>query len=120
IELSGLLFILVVGARYLGGVNYLDAVTESNPMGEIGFPLILSGAVLTFYSFIGFEDIINVSEEVKEPSRNIPRGIVFSVAFSSLIYIGISLVAVSILAPTELAKSQAPLVDVVGIAAPWF
>ncbi len=120
IELGGLLLVLVVGARYLGGVNYLDAVTLSNPTGAITIPLVLSGAVLTFYSFIGFEDIINVSEEVVNPARNIPKGIVYSVAISSLIYIGISLVAVSVIPPTELAKSHAPLVDVVGVAAPWF
>jgi basic amino acid/polyamine antiporter, APA family len=120
IELSGLLLVLAVGARYLGGVNYLDAVTVSNPSGSITVPLILSGAVLTFYSFIGFEDIINVSEEVQDPARNIPKGILYSVGISSLIYIGISLVSVSVIAPVELAKSSAPLVDVVGKAAPWF
>jgi APA family basic amino acid/polyamine antiporter len=120
IELGGLLLILVVGVRYLGGVNYMDAVTLSNPTGQIGVPLILSGAVLTFYSFIGFEDIINVSEEVKEPERNVPRGIVYAVGISSVIYIGISLVAVSVIPAATLAKSSAPLVDVVGVAAPWF
>ncbi len=120
IELSGLLLILLVGVRYLGGVNYLDAVTPANPTGAIGFPLILSGAVLTFYSFIGFEDIINVSEEVKDPARNVPRGILLAVLISSVIYVGISLVAVSVIPPAQLAASSAPLVDVVRVAAPWF
>lgn len=120
IELSGLLLILVVGARYLGGVNYLDAVTPGNPSGEIGFPLILSGAVLTFYSFIGFEDIINVSEEVKDPARNVPWGILLAVLISSVIYIGISLVAVSVIPAAQLMASSAPLVEVVKVAAPWF
>ncbi len=36
----------------------------------------MQGAVLTFYSFIGFEDILNVSEEVKNPSRNVPFGLI--------------------------------------------
>lgn len=120
IELSGLLLVLAVGARYLGSVNYLDAVTVNNPSGALGLPLIFSGAVLTFYSFIGFEDIINVSEEVKNPERNVPWGILLAVGISSVIYVGISLVAVSVMPATELAKSSAPLVDVVGIAAPWF
>lgn len=120
IELSGLLLILVVGARYLGGVNYLDAVTPSNPTGAIGFPLILSGAVLTFYSFIGFEDVINVSEEVIDPARNVPRGILLAVLISSVIYVGISLVAVSVIPAAQLMASSAPLVEVVRVAAPWF
>ena len=42
----------------------------------LGMSMILAGSVLTFFSFIGFEDMLNVSEEVKEPRRTMPRGIV--------------------------------------------
>lgn len=120
IELSGLLLVLVVGARYFGSVDYTSAVTAGNPDGAIGYSLVLSGAVLTFYSFIGFEDLLNVSEEVKNPERNMPWGILLAVAISSLIYVAISLVAVSVIPAAQLAASSAPLVDVVGKAAPWF
>lgn len=120
IELSGLLLVLVSGFKFLGTVNYFDAVTIANPSGELGFSLILSGAVLTFYSFVGFEDMINVSEEVKNPERNLPLGIVAAVAISSVIYVLISLVAVSAVPAAELAASSAPLVEVVKRGAPWF
>lgn len=120
IELGGLLLVLAVGLRYVGSVDYLNAVTVKNPSGDIGLSLVLSGAVLTFYSFIGFEDIINVSEEVKNPTRNVPLGILIAVSVSSVIYILISLVAVSVVPATQLAQSSAPLVDVVKTAAPWF
>ena len=120
IEVGGLILILVTGAKFLGSVDYMSAVSVSNPSGDISISLVLSGAVLTFFSFVGFEDIINVAEEVKEPERNVPRAILIAVAVSSLIYVGISLVAVSVVPAAELARSQAPLVDVVGRAAPWF
>lgn len=120
IELSGLLLVIVVGVRYLGSVNYLDAVTVTNPTGDISASLILTGAVLTFYSFIGFEDILNVAEEVKNPERTLPLGLILSVAISSLIYILISLIAVSVIPAQELAASSEPLVDVVRKSAPWF
>jgi APA family basic amino acid/polyamine antiporter len=120
IELAGLLIVIGVGLKYLGSVDYFDAVTVNNPSGEIGFSLIMSGAVLTFYSFVGFEDVINVSEEVKDPERNMPWGIIGAVAISSVIYVLVSLVAVSVIKPQELAASSAPLVDVVKTAAPWF
>ncbi len=120
IELSGLLLVLAVGAKYIGSVNYLDSVTQTNPSGSLSLPLIFSGAVLTFYSFIGFEDIINVSEEVKDPARNIPLGILMAVGISSLVYVGISLVAVSVVPAAQLATSTAPLMEVVRVAAPWF
>ncbi|RYY04166.1 MAG: amino acid permease [Gammaproteobacteria bacterium] len=120
IELGGLLLVIVIGAKFLGTVDYTSAVTVVNPAGDLTFSLILSGAVLTFYSFVGFEDIINVSEEVKNPESNMPKGILFSVLIASIIYITISLVAVSVIPAAELAASSAPLVDVVKRAAPWF
>ena len=118
-EVAGLLFIIFVGIPYIGDVPYFNAQTETNPAGIVTLPLLLSGAVLTFYSFIGFEDILNISEEVKDPERNIPIGLILSVAISSTIYIIISLIAVSVIPPLELAASKQPLVDVAAKAAPW-
>lgn len=120
IEVSGLLIVIVIGVSYIGSVDYLDATTPANPTGDLSFSLILTGAVLTFYSFVGFEDILNVSEEVKNPERNLPIGLVTAVAISSLIYVTISIVAVSVLPPATLAASKQPLVDVVAQAAPSF
>ncbi|MGE3757527.1 MAG: APC family permease, partial [Pseudobdellovibrionaceae bacterium] len=120
IELSGLLLVLLVGMGYWGSIDYLDATTAQNPTGDITYSLILGGAVLTFYSFIGFEDILNVSEEVKDPKRNVPRGLILAVIISSLIYMAISITAVSVIPAAELAGSKEPLVDVVRKAAPWF
>lgn len=120
IELTGLVIVIGVGVSYLGSVDYFDATTPANPTGELGFSIVLTGAVLTFYSFVGFEDILNVSEEVKNPERNLPIGLLTAVGVSSLIYVTISLVAVSVLPPVDLAGSKQPLVDVVAKAAPWF
>lgn len=120
-EVGGLLFIIFVGAPYVGGegISYLNAQTTDNPEGLITLPLLLSGAILTFYSFIGFEDILNVSEEVKDPKKNLPIGLLAAVGISSLIYMLISITAVSVVPPMELASSKQPLVDVVVKAAPW-
>ncbi|MCO5142550.1 MAG: amino acid permease [Oligoflexia bacterium] len=120
IEVSGLLLIIILGISFLGETNYLNAVTESNPEGNITIPLMLGGAVLTFYSFIGFEDMLNVAEEVKNPKKNIPRALISAVALSSVIYILICLIAVSVIPSSELAHSKQPLVDVMGRIAPWF
>lgn len=120
IEISGLIFIIALGAKFIGSVNYFDVTTPANPDGLMTMPLLLGGAVLTFYSFIGFEDILNVSEEVKDPSKTIPRGLLMAVGFSSLIYMLISLIAVSVIPAGELSGSTQPLVDVIAKAAPWF
>ena len=120
IEVSGLLLVIALGASYIGSVNYLDATSLMNPSGEIKSSQVLTGAVLTFYSFVGFEDMLNIAEEVKEPRKTLPKGLILAVLISSLIYITVSIVAVSVVTPGELAQSKQPLVDVVAQAAPWF
>src|SRR5690606_16418361 len=78
IESAGLLFIIAIGLRYWGSVNYLETPGDvaGSPGSGLGFTLILQGAVLMFFSFIGFEDILNVSEEVENPQRDLPLGLI--------------------------------------------
>ena len=67
------------------------------------------GAFLAFYAFIGFEDMVNVAEEVKEPRRILPLAILITIGISTLLYLLVALVAVLALPPAELAQSRAPL-----------
>ncbi len=117
IEVGGLLFIIAIGARYWGSVNYLETPRGSG----LGLSMLLSGAVLTFYSFVGFEDMINVSEEVKDPERTMPWGLVTAVAIATVLYIAISITAVSVVDASRLADKSlgAPLVQITQRAAPW-
>lgn len=123
IEASGLLFIIAVGVRYWGSVNYLQSPGDT-AVGGVGsgitLALIMQGAVLTFYSFIGFEDILNVSEEVKNPSKNVPFGLIGAMILATVIYMAVAITAVSVVPWQELAKSDAPLMEVARRAAPWF
>ncbi|MCC7494030.1 MAG: amino acid permease [Fimbriimonadaceae bacterium] len=121
VEVSGLLIVLLVGVRYWGSVNLLEVppAADGTP-GQLGFTLLLSGAVLTFYSFIGFEDMLNVVEEVKDPVRTFPRAVVLALAAVTVSYMAIAVTAVSVVPWAELQESKQPLVDVVTRAAPWF
>lgn len=117
VEVGGLVFVIVVGARFWGDVSYL-----APPPGVSLTPsLLLSGAVLTFYAFIGFEDVLNVAEEVKEPERNVPLGIVGAVVIASLLYVAVSVTAVSVVEAPHLADPTrgAPLAQLTAKAAPW-
>lgn len=122
VEASGLLFIIAVGVRFWGGVNYLE--TPGDVGGGIGsgitLALVLQGAVLMFFSFIGFEDILNVSEEVKNPKRDVPFGLIGAMILATLIYMAVAITAVSVLPWRELATSKTPLMEVAHRAAPWF
>ena len=70
---------------------------------------ILFGAVLAFYAFIGFEDMVNVAEEVKNVRRNLPLAILITLGITTLLYILVSVLAIMALPVAELAASDAPL-----------
>ncbi|MDQ3235068.1 MAG: APC family permease, partial [Pseudobdellovibrionaceae bacterium] len=125
LEVSGLCLVIFVSAIYLtggGGVTPGELVPGASiPTGEgPGWTPILQGAALAFYAFIGFEDIVNVSEEVKDPERNVPRAILLALGIAGIVYIIVSWLAVRVVSPAELAASNAPLLDVVRRAQPNF
>ena len=108
VEVGGLLLILAVAG---GSLAELPARLPEliPPPDGIVWQGILLGAFLAFYAFIGFEDMVNVAEEVKEPTRNLPLAILIAIGVSTLLYLLVALVAVLALPPAELAQSRAPL-----------
>ena len=80
--------------------------------------LIMQGAVLAFFAFIGFEDMYNVAEEVRHPERNLPLGLILAMATAALLYVAVAVTAVSVVPWEELAEAPGPITEVVSRAAP--
>lgn len=119
LEVSGLLIVILVSTLFLfGGGAGTEASIPNAP--AVGLTAVLQGAALAFYAFIGFEDIVNVAEEVENPERNVPRAILFSLSIAGVIYVLISWLATQVLTPAQLADSTAPLLDVVRRTQPNF
>ena len=74
---------------------------------------IFSAAFLAFYAFIGFEDMVNIAEEAKDPRRALPIAIVVSVVLSTVIYVLVSLAALLSVPPAQLAVSNTPVAEMV-------
>lgn len=70
---------------------------------------VLLGSFVAFYAFIGFEDMVNIVEEVKRPSRNLPIAIIVAVVVATLLYYAVAVSALRVLSAGELAQSDAPL-----------
>ncbi len=70
---------------------------------------IFTGAFLAFYAFIGFEDMINIAEEVKRPQRTLPQATIASLIIATVLYGLISIVAIAVVPPVALSESDAPL-----------
>lgn len=108
IEMAGLVLAIAVGLSSAPqGVAAL--VPEAPPLDGAIWAGILGGSLLAFFAFVGFEDIANVAEEVKEPERTIPRAIMLTLAISLLLYMAIAAVAVRVIPMDALKTSSAPL-----------
>jgi len=115
IEFFGLALLIAVGAPYLGTVDLLETPTADG----LSATLLMQGAILTFFAFIGFEDSLNVAEECKDPRRTMPIGIVGAMLAATVLYMAVAVVAVSVVSWRDLATAPSPLAAVMGTAAPW-
>lgn len=118
IEAAGLLIVVAVGLPFWGSVNYLETPPVADSGADMMALLVLQGAVLTFFAFIGFEDSINVAEECRDPQRTIPIGLIAAMMISALLYLAVAITAVSVVPWRELAEAPGPLTVVMARAAP--
>ena len=105
VTLLGLAAVVAVAAPDMGSVDLLDA-DGAQPL-SIGI-----GAALIFFSFIGFEDLVKMAEETKEPETTMPRGILISTAIVLVVYLVVAVAAVAALGPDQLADSPGPLAEI--------
>lgn len=106
VEVLGLLLIVWVGRSAFQTIQVSDVITIDPNIGVSG---LIAGAFLAFYAFIGFEDMVNVAEEAKDPKRTMPLAILFSLASATLLYLLVVVVSTTLVPPAELAESKAPL-----------
>lgn len=113
-EISGLLLIIWSGKDLLGGLpNEIDTLLP--PIQTSVWTGIMLGGFLAFFAFIGFEDMVNIAEEVNEPQRTLPAGILLALLIATVMYAFVALIAVLALDKTTLSESSAPLADVLSV-----
>ena len=129
IKVAIVLLVIVVGFFYVRAENYSPFVPPAEPSeagsgwsapliqtlfgfapSNFGVGGILAGAAIVFFAFIGFDIVATAAEETKDPKRDLPRGIIGSLAICTLLYVAVSLVVVGMQNYTELS-SEAPLAD---------
>ncbi len=113
VEITGLALIVLIGIVTLGtGTGEPARAFEFKEGGSI-IPLILAGTVLSFYALIGFDDAVNVAEEVRHPSRVYPRALFGGLLAAGVIYLLVTFTASMVVPTAELAASSGPLLEVV-------
>jgi amino acid transporter len=108
IEVTGLLIVMLWGFGFSepSGVTLTDIIPPLVGSHWVG---IGAASLLAFFAFVGFEDMANVAEEVKDPLHTMPRAILWTLVLATVLYIGTT-TAVLIAVPLEtLSASAAPL-----------
>lgn len=108
IEVGGLALVAI--SAYLADPEIPARLDQILPTaGWSAWSGVFAGAIIAFFAFVGFEDMVNVAEEVVEPERTLPRAIGIVLAASTLLYLAVATVAVLAVPVEELAASPAPL-----------
>lgn len=108
LELAGLLLAIMVGVSVAPqGAQAL--VPQVPPVEAAVWAGVAGGSLVAFFAFVGFEDIANVAEEVKEPQKTIPRAIMLTLIISLVLYMAIAAVVVRAVPLAQLRDSAAPL-----------
>ncbi len=95
LKIMVIILFIVVGVFYVRPANF-------NPFLPFGAKGIVSGAAVAFYAYIGFDAVSTAAEEVKNPQKNVPVGIIGSLLLATALYIALSLVLVGIVKYTKL------------------
>lgn len=106
ITLIGLAVVIVVCIPNIGS-------TDLTRLSDFGWNGIMAGSALIFFSYVGFEDLVKMAEETKNPEKVLPKGVLLSGLTVLVIYVLISISAVSVLNWNQLAEADGPLAAVV-------
>ncbi|MEZ0353936.1 amino acid permease [Mycobacterium sp. pR1184] len=121
IKVSVVIFVVLVGAFYIKGSNYspfipkpeaghqasginqsvLSLLTGAHSS-HYGWYGVLAGASIVFFAFIGFDIVATMAEETKYPQRDVPRGILASLAVVTVLYVAVSVVLSGMVSYTQL------------------
>ena len=112
VEVGGLIVIIAAGAS--NGSAMVTRLPELIPRpGDVAAWVGIGGTTLiAVFAFVGFEHIVNVAEELKQPSRTLPRALFLTLGLTTLLYMLVIWTSVTALRPDELGRSPAPLASV--------
>jgi basic amino acid/polyamine antiporter, APA family len=107
IEVGGLVLVICCCLPSFGKVNLLEVPQD-------GISGVFMAAALAFFAYVGFEEIVKLAEETRQPEKVIPRALLLTSIIVIVVYTLVSISAVSVVPFEKLGASESPLADVVG------
>ncbi len=122
IEISGLLLVIFVGLwAFTGGgadVDFSRVVAFDTAADKNVFVAVTTATSLAFFAMVGFEDSVNMAEEIKDPVKIFPKVLLTGLGIAGFVYVLVAIVAVALVPVGTLEASDTPLVEVVRAGAP--
>ncbi len=118
VKVAVVLIVIGAGAFFIDPANWHPFIPENTGrFGEYGWSGVLRGAGVIFFAYIGFDAVSTSAQEAKNPQRDMPRGILGSLAVCTVLYVLVSAVMVGLVPYKEMLNQAAPLVVAIGAAA---
>jgi basic amino acid/polyamine antiporter, APA family len=121
IKLAVILTFIVVGVAYIKVDNWVPFVPPAEGPGTFGWGGVLRAAGVIFFAYIGFDAVSTAAQEAKRPQRDMPLGILCSLAICTFVYIVVSLILTGIVKYTQLNVPDpiALAIDTLGRQVAW-
>ena len=108
IKVGVILLFMAFTLQYVNPDNWIPFIPEAEGPGRFGFDGVVRGAGVVFFAYIGFDAVSTAAQEAKNPQRDMPIGILGSLAICTLIYIAMSAIMTGIM-PYELLGTPRPV-----------
>ena len=105
-----LTLLIALGIFVISGLAEVDLDRLGSPIGT-GWAGIVFAVPLMISLFLGIEASVEIGEEVRDPTRTIPRGIALAVMLTAVVYLSVAFTALALVGPERLAASDAPLIE---------
>jgi APA family basic amino acid/polyamine antiporter len=103
IKVAVVLLFIAFGVSFVNSENWSPFIPESTgTFGEFGWSGIVRGAAVVFFAYIGFDAVSVAAQEAKNPQKDMPTGILMSLAICTILYIAVALVLTGIVPYTSL------------------
>lgn len=109
------IFLLIILALFITRASFIIDPANFSPAKSYGITSIITTAGVIFISYLGLAEASAVSEEVKNPSKNLPLAFIASAVVVTLFYVGIMAVVVGFSNPQGTETSVTPLADIAGL-----